>query len=115
MKTPGHLHEMKVVLSTCEGDFGLLYRDIVSGYFSVWIHVAAAAPRTAPCIRTQLIPVSRQFQELFIASRLYCAPKHELVVKPEDIIPNNNVGVLSLNKSRPCEQYIRFRSITFDL
>ena len=107
---------MEVILSTCESNFRLFNRDIVSSYFGVWIHVAPPARAcTTPRIRTQLIPVSRQFQELFITSRLYCAPKHELVIKTEYIIPNNNVGVLSLDKTRPCEQYICLGSVTFDL
>ena len=46
---------MKIILSAGEGDFRLFNRDIISGYFRIRIHVAAArarAPRTAPRIRT---------------------------------------------------------------
>ena len=61
-----------------------------------------------------LVLIARQHQELIGASQLLAAFKHEVTVPAVDIVPDNDIRILLLDKIGPGDQRILLRRVALD-
>ena len=92
LETPRNTRVSQVIFATGNHEFRVFYAE-----FAVPIYFA-----------THFANVSRKRQEIALTVIFLGTAKHELIIKAEDVIPDNDIGILLLDQLRPFYQEIRF-------
>ena len=89
LQAAGHGNVVQVVLAAGEGDAGFFNAD---------------APRFKIALAAKLVDIARQLEEIVFHVIFLGAVKHEVVVKAEDVVADDDVGVFALDKGGPSLQ-----------
>ena len=88
LQATGRLEVFEIVLTTCQHDLCILTTGNLT---------------TLSELRTNLVFLTRQHEEFALAVILLCSSEHEVIIKTEYIVSDNDVGTLRLDELRPLQ------------